>query len=158
MFRQIKNCLSVIASPLLAQGDKPAASTSSLPSSLAATVCDIAAHPAKYKNKRIRAQGQVLHTGIHGGSVIDPTCGGHGLHIRVAKSAEDHPDLVAFHDAIWNQGCYVGSDVFGKEIRGTFSGRFIWKPHEKVGKYSIEIDRVENLDVKIEPGICDKGQ
>lgn len=151
MLGQIVICLSVVASPLVARSDKPAASNPAPSNSVEATICDVAAHPAKYQNKIIRVQGEILHTGIHGGVVFDPSCDGHGLHIQVSKSAEDHPDLIAFHDAIFNRGC-VGT--VGKEIHGIFSGRFIWKPHDKHGKYLIEIERVENLDVKILPGSC----
>jgi hypothetical protein len=151
MLRQIVICLSVAATPLFAQSDKPTASNTTPSNSVEATICDVAAHPAKYQNKIIRVQGEVLHTGIHGGVVFDPACDRHGLHIQVSKSAEDHPDLIAFHDAIFNKGC-VGT--VGKEIHGTFTGRFIWQPHEKQWKYLIDIERVENLDVKVSPGSC----
>jgi hypothetical protein len=116
------------------------------------SICDVAAHPAKYRNKIIRVRGDVLYSGIHGGVVFDPACNKHGLHIQISKSVEDHhPDLVAFDDAIFRQGC-IGT--LGKEIRGTFTGRFVFKPHDKHWKYLIDIERVENLDIKISPGGC----
>lgn len=99
--------------------------------------------------------GEVLHSGIHGGFIFDSACKGHGLLIQISKSAEGHPDLIAFQDAIFGKGCF---GTLGKEIRATFSGQFIWKPHKKVGMYSIEIDRVENLYVNVVPGICDNRQ
>ena len=98
-----------------------------------------------------RVQGEVLHSGIHGGVVFDPACNGHGLYIQISKAAKDHPDLVAFQDAIFNKGC-VGS--VGKEIHGIFTGTFIWQRHKKREKYVIDIGQVENLDVKVNPGSC----
>jgi len=151
MLLQIVIHLSVVVSPLVAQSDKPTASNTTPSNSVEVSICDVAAQPAKYKNKIIRVQGEVLHTGIHGGVVFDPACNQHGINIQISKSVEDHPDLVAFHDAIFNKGC-VGTH--GKEIHGTFSGRFIFRPREKRWKYLIDVERVENLDVKINPGSC----
>jgi hypothetical protein len=112
---------------------------------------DVAEHPAKYQNKFIRVRGEVIHTGIHGGNVSDPTCDRHGLHIQISKSVEDHPDIAVFHDAILGKGC-IGT--LGKEIQGTFYGRFIFKSHDKNWKYVIDIERIENLDVKVSSGGC----
>jgi hypothetical protein len=59
MLRQIAICLSVVVSPLFAQSDKPTASNTTPSNSEEATICEVAAHPAKYQNKIIRVQGDV---------------------------------------------------------------------------------------------------
>ena len=97
----------------------------------------------------IRVQGQVLHSGIHGGVIFNPGSNGHGLYIQISKAAKGHADLVAFQNIIFNKGC-VGT--VGKEIHGIFTGMFIWQRHKKREKYVIDIEQIENLDVKVNPG------
>ena len=118
------------------------------------TVCNVIAHPRNFNDQRIRVLAEILHDGIHGGVVSDPTCK-LGFELWFAKSAKGNSDMVALDQAIFREGC-IGTAW--KQIHATVSGRFQWHPRKKRGKYVLELDRVENLDVQRESGHCDNLQ
>jgi len=65
---------------------------------------------------------------------------------------ESGSDMVALDNAIYRVGC-IGTTW--KQIHATLSGTYLWRPRKKMGKHVFELDLVENLQVKREPGDCD---
>jgi hypothetical protein len=151
MLRRIAVCLFAV-SAATAQSHKSRAQTST-PTQIAVdtTVCEVIAEPVKYNDQRIRVAANIEHDGIHGGVVTDKRCK-LGLRFWYSSAAEDHPDLVALDNAIFKEGC-IGTTW--KRIHAVVSGRFIWRPTDKLGRNAIELDRVEDLEVKLQPGHCD---
>jgi hypothetical protein len=87
---------------------------------------------------------------IEGGTWLeDASCEPHGVELSVPdyirNHPEEHPDFKALDDAIRLQG-NIGT--VGKKITATFTGEFT--SHAKRPKQVLTLEKVENLDVKIE--------
>jgi hypothetical protein len=117
-------------------------------------ICEIVKHSRKYAGLRVRVPAEILHSGIHGGALVDPRCT-RGLTLSFAKGAENNPDVVALDNAIYKQGC-IGTAF--KQIQATVSGKVVKDSADGYRSrkvYVLEIDKVENLSVKVEPEHCD---
>ena len=128
--------------------------TASTQPEIETNVCEVVRHSRKYAGLRVRVPAEILHSGIHGGALVDPRCTG-GLALSYAKGAKNNPDVVALDNAIYKQGC-IGTAF--KQIKATVSGRVVKDSAEGFkGRtaYALEIDKVENLSVEVEPGHCD---
>ncbi|HEY1936785.1 MAG TPA: hypothetical protein VGJ33_02505 [Candidatus Angelobacter sp.] len=113
-------------------------------------LCSLIAHPKQFNKKRVRINARVESAVIEGGTWLeDAACKPHGVELSVPDSIrthpEEHPDFKALDDAIRLQG-NIGT--VGKKITATFTGEFT--SHSKRPKLVLTIEKVENLDVKIE--------
>ena len=113
-------------------------------------VCSLVAHPKQFNKKRVRINARVESAVIEGGTWLeDASCAPHGVELSVPDSIRTHPeehlDFKALDDAIRLQG-NIGT--VGKKITATFTGEFT--SHSKRPKLILTLEKVENLDVKIE--------
>jgi len=114
-------------------------------------LCALVAHPEQFNKKRVRVHAQVESAVIEGGTWLeDPSCkedGGVELFVPdpIRNHPAEHPDFKALDDAIRLQG-NIGT--VGKKITATFTGEFT--SHSKRPKRVLTLEKVENLDVKIE--------
>jgi hypothetical protein len=114
-------------------------------------LCTLITHPKQFNKKRVRVRAQVESAVIEGGTWLeDASCKeGGGVEVFVPDPIRDHPaehpDLKALDDAIRLQG-NIGT--VGKKITATFTGEFTY--HSKRPKRILTLEKVENLDVKIE--------
>jgi hypothetical protein len=113
-------------------------------------LCSLIAHPKQFNKKSVRVNARVESAVIEGGTWLeDPSCKTHGVELSVPNSIrshpEEHPDFKALDDAIRLQG-NIGT--VGKNITATFIGEFTSR--SKRPRLVLTLERVENLDVKIE--------
>jgi len=85
-----------------------------------ATVCELASNPTRYHKKLVTVAGVLKSDGVENTTLVDPSC---------------RATAVAF---VWGPDGYTGemkvlgaelADLSGtvhKDIRGTFTGRFLW--------------------------------
>jgi hypothetical protein len=113
-------------------------------------LCSLIAHPKQFNKKRVRINARVESAVIEGGTWLeDVSCEPDGVELSVPdyirNHPEEHPDFKALDDAIRLQG-NIGT--VGKKITATFTGEFT--SHAKRPKQVLTLEKVENLDVKIE--------
>ena len=113
-------------------------------------LCALIAHPGQFNQKRVRVRAQVESAVIEGGTWLeDASCKAGGVELSVPDSIrnhpEEHPDFKALDDAIRLEG-NIGT--VGKKVTATFTGEFA--RHFKSPKRVLVLEKVENLDVKIE--------
>jgi hypothetical protein len=113
-------------------------------------LCTLIAHPKQFSKKRVRVNARVESAVIEGGTWLeDASCEPHGVELLVPdyirNHPEGHPDFKALDDAIRHQG---NLGTVGKKITATFTGEFT--SHRKRPKRVLTLEKIENLDVKIE--------
>ncbi len=113
-------------------------------------LCILIAHPKEFNKKRVRVNARVESAVIEGGTWLkDASCKEGGVELSVPESIrthpEEHPDFKALDDAIRVKG-NIGT--VGKKITATFIGEFT--SHSKRPKRVLTLEKVENLDVRIE--------
>lgn len=130
----------LVSSVALGQEEKP----------IVTDLCSLIAHPKQFNKKRVRVNARVESAVIEGGTWLeDASCKPRGVELLVPDTIrthpEEHPDFKALDDAIRLQG-NIGT--VGKKITATFTGEFT--SHSKSPKRVLTLEKVENLNVKIE--------
>src|SRR6516165_2831208 len=113
-------------------------------------LCALIAHPKQFSKKRVRVNARVESAVIEGGTWLeDASCEPHGVELLVPDYIRNHPEghpyFKALDDAIRHQG---NLGTVGKKITATFTGEFT--SHRKRPKRVLTLEKIENLDVKIE--------
>src|SRR5882762_1263082 len=124
----------------LGQEDKP----------METDLCSLVARPKQFNKKRVRVNARVESAVIEGGTWLeDASCKPHAVELSVPNSIrthpEEHPDFKALDDAIRLLG---NLGTVGKKITATFTGEFT--SHSKRPRLVLTLEKVEDLDVKIE--------
>jgi hypothetical protein len=107
------------------------------------TVCAVAKEPDRFDGHSITVRAHVQSDGLHGSQIYDESCGQYGLLLFMHPEAKGQDEL----DAALG---WCHRSTRGKDILGTFTGIFRYKP-TYLGdppRRSISVSRIDDLVLK----------
>ncbi len=111
---------------------------------LETTVCVIVSQPQQFDQRIVRFKALVLSDGLEGTVLFDSQCPEKGIELYVGSESSNDKGWIALWDAIFRGR----PGTRGKEIAGTFTGKFVSTPN-KVPSRTLIFREVTDLQVKL---------
>jgi len=109
------------------------------------SICDLVDSPKKFNGKYVRVRAQVSSDGIERTNLMDDSCQ-KGVALWIPQDVRKDPDVAKLEDALYRRG---SPGTMGKNIEGTFEGRFEWRPKQKTRAIVLVLKSVSDLKVEI---------
>jgi len=112
---------------------------------LTVSVCDLVDSPIKFNGKYVSVRAQVSSDGIERTNLRDDSCP-KGVALWIPQEARDDPEVAKLENALHGRG---SPGTMGKQIEGTFEGRFERRRKGKLRPNVLVLKHVFDLNVEI---------